>query len=110
MDHMHEALKRKYQLLKEKQHGMVEGMPGEEAGESLEEQKKEHQEGTELAPSLPVGDAISGKGSQLDEILAALADGGSSGKHQGKVGGLHSRAADAAKEKMASIMKHKKGF
>lgn len=41
------------------------------------------------------------------EIMKALSDGGSMGHHSGS---LHQRAADKAKEKFASIAKHKKGM
>ncbi len=93
MDAMKEAFKRKINSMK----SMKEDSPEEEATESKAEEKKEKEEGTDLAPSLKNdGDAIS-----------AIADGGSS-KHS--KGGLHARAADAAKAKMASMAMHKKGL
>lgn len=114
MDAMHEALKRKMMAMK---HGKGHPQPQDALEVSGDEEEKE---GLDQAPDLKGGDAmhelmIPAHAVEEEEeleghpehmkIIAALADGG-----HGGAGSLHSRVADKAKEKFASISKHKKGI
>jgi hypothetical protein len=103
MDAMKEALKRKMELMKGGPKLNIEiGMSGDD---------EQDEEESDMAPSLDGvqseqnGDATGlGEGDpQHLEIMKAMADGGSMGKHQ--AGGLHARAADAAKGKFELMKK-----
>lgn len=78
--------------------------------ESHEGLEKEHIDALEKLHEIKPGDSLpeDGDGDSADmkmEILKGLADHGHGGR---RAMGLHERAADKVKEKMASIMKHKK--
>lgn len=108
MDAMKEALKRKIGLMKNGPKLEIEIGLGDD---------NDPEDGSDLAPSIDshqaeginAGDDPSmppGADPHHMEIMKAISDGGSSGKAQG---GLHARAADAAKGKMAAMF-NKKGM
>jgi len=113
MDAYREALKRKMEAMKKpmNDHDGDESTNGnKEASDLAPARAMEAGDANHMAKMTvpPVGD---GGHEAIDpdhlKVLEALADGGHSG--HGPSGSLHAKVADKAKEKFASIQKHKHG-